>query len=173
MASTLHHGGRFGGKTILVFRRCSSTRCGRTPDSLKFPRPDTCLEWSVRAGLKRPSSVKISIMRRLADNTVARHGARVLMRTARERACPACLMAEAPMRGKRRRPLQTWQAMSPSRLRAARLAEHDDLDIRRSADVCCLETGILVCVTDGSKGVTWRHGAASGCFEACVAIKTD
>ena len=94
-------------------------------------------------------------------------GAEVLMRTARERGLPGVLDGEAPIReAEAALNLASHIAFSAQGLRD--WAQHDDLD-KALADVAA-ETGTFVCVTDGAKGVTWRHGAASG-FEPAFAIK--
>lgn len=94
-------------------------------------------------------------------------GAEVLMRTARERGLPGVLDGEAPIReAEAALNLASHIAFSAQGLRD--WAEHDDLD-KALADVAA-ETGAFVCVTDGSKGVAWRNGAASG-FEPAFAIK--
>ena len=94
-------------------------------------------------------------------------GAEVLMRTARERGRPGVLDGEAPIREAEAALHQASHiAFSAQGLRD--WAQHDDLD-KALADVAA-ETGTFVCVTDGAKGVTWRHGPESG-FEPAFAIK--
>jgi len=93
-------------------------------------------------------------------------GAEVLMRTARERGVPGVLDGEAPIReAEAALHLASHVAFSAQGLRD--WAEHEDLDAALN-DVAA-ETGAFVCVTDGAKGVIWRHGTASG-FEPAYAI---
>lgn len=94
------------------------------------------------------------------------NGAEVLMRTARERGLPGVLDAEAPIReAEAALHLASHVAFSAQGLRD--WAGHDDLG-KALADVAT-KTGSFVCVTDGARGVSWRHGAASG-FDSAFAI---
>ena len=91
-------------------------------------------------------------------------GAEVLMKAARERGVPGVLDGEAPIReAEAALYLASHIAFSAQGLRD--WAEHDDLD-KALSDVAD-ETGAFVCVTDGEKGVFWRHGTVSG-FELSV-----
>ena len=93
-------------------------------------------------------------------------GAEVLMRTARERGVPGVLDGEAPIReAEAALHLASHIAFSAQGLRD--WASHDDLD-KALADVAA-QTGSFVCVTDGEKGVFWRHGSTSG-FEPAYRI---
>ncbi|WP_340159096.1 PfkB family carbohydrate kinase [uncultured Hoeflea sp.] len=94
-------------------------------------------------------------------------GAEVLMRTARERGVPGVLDGEAPIReAEAALHLASHVAFSAQGLRD--WAEHEDLDTALN-DVAA-ETGAFVCVTDGARGVNWRHGTSAG-FEPAFAIK--
>jgi len=94
-------------------------------------------------------------------------GAEALMAAARERGLPGVLDAEAPIReAEAALHLASHIAFSAQGLRD--WAGHDDLD-KALADFAT-ETGSFACVTDGAKGVWWRHGAGSG-FEPAYAIK--
>ncbi|MDF1608104.1 PfkB family carbohydrate kinase [Hoeflea sp. YIM 152468] len=93
-------------------------------------------------------------------------GAEVLMRRARERGLPAVLDGEAPIReAEAALHLASHIAFSAQGLRD--WGGHDDLGAALN-DVAA-QTGAFVCVTDGAKGVTWRHGTQSG-FEPAYAI---
>lgn len=93
-------------------------------------------------------------------------GAEALMRTARERGLPGVLDAEAPTReAEAAVRLASHVAFSAQGLRD--WAGHGDL-ARALADVAA-ETGAFACVTDGAKGVSWRHREASG-FEPAFRI---
>jgi len=86
-------------------------------------------------------------------------GAEALMRVARERGLPGVLDAEAPIReAEAALHLASHIAFSAQGLRD--WSGHEDL-ARALADVAA-ETGAFACVTDGAKGVSWRHREASG-----------
>lgn len=94
-------------------------------------------------------------------------GAEALMRAANERGVPGILDAEAPIRdAEAALRLASHIAFSAQGLRD--WAGHDDLG-RALADVAT-ETGVFVCVTDGTHGVNWRQGGACG-FEPAYRIK--
>ncbi|MCY0092537.1 PfkB family carbohydrate kinase [Hoeflea ulvae] len=97
-------------------------------------------------------------------------GAEVLMRTARARGVPGVLDGEAPIReAEAALRLASHIAFSAQGLRD--WCGHDDLD-KALAEVA-LETGAFVCVTDGARGVNWRHGSASGSEPAFVIAPVD
>lgn len=93
-------------------------------------------------------------------------GAEVLMRRARECGVPGVLDGEAPIReAEAALHLASHIAFSAQGLRD--WAQHEDLNTALY-DIAA-ETGAFVCVTDGAKGVNWRHGSASG-YEPAYAI---
>ena len=94
-------------------------------------------------------------------------GAEVLMRAATERGLPGVLDGEAPIR-EAETALQMASHIAFSAQGLRDWDGHDDLD-KALADAAA-ETGVFVCVTDGAKGVAWRHKAASG-FEPAFAIE--
>lgn len=94
-------------------------------------------------------------------------GAAALLAAARERGLPGVLDAEAPIREAETAFSQASHlAFSAQGLRD--WAGHDDLET--ALDDAARQTGAFVCVTDGARGVGWRHGEETG-FEPAFRIE--